>query len=78
MGRTERDYWIDPTRSTPSARRARVSPRAQAGGSTPSTDMLETFEDGAEVAPGVTAVATAGHTPGHMSFAISSGGTTSW
>jgi hypothetical protein len=38
--------------------------------------MLETFEDGAEVAPGVTAVATHGHTPGHMSFAVSGGDTT--
>ena len=31
------------------------------------------FDPGAEVAPGVTAIATPGHTPGHTSFAIASG-----
>jgi glyoxylase-like metal-dependent hydrolase (beta-lactamase superfamily II) len=32
------------------------------------------FEDGAEVLPGIHAVATPGHTPGHMSFALDAGG----
>lgn len=31
------------------------------------------FEGGKEVAPGITAIATPGHTPGHTSFRISSG-----
>ena len=34
---------------------------------------LQTFEPGAEVAPGVTAVALAGHTPGHTGYEIASG-----
>lgn len=33
-------------------------------------ERVELFEDGAELAPGIEAVATHGHTPGHMSFAI--------
>ncbi|MGE0060551.1 MAG: MBL fold metallo-hydrolase [Xanthobacteraceae bacterium] len=38
-------------------------------------DGLKTtpFEVGKEVAPGITAIATPGHTPGHVSFIISSG-----
>lgn len=32
------------------------------------------FKPGQEVAPGIVAVDTAGHTPGHCSFAVSSGG----
>jgi glyoxylase-like metal-dependent hydrolase (beta-lactamase superfamily II) len=33
-------------------------------------DMVERFEDGDEVLPGVSAVLTPGHTPGHMAFAV--------
>jgi glyoxylase-like metal-dependent hydrolase (beta-lactamase superfamily II) len=31
------------------------------------------YEAGKEVAPGITSIATPGHTPGHMSFAVASG-----
>jgi glyoxylase-like metal-dependent hydrolase (beta-lactamase superfamily II) len=34
---------------------------------------VKPYESGREVAPGVTAVAAPGHTPGHTAFAISSG-----
>jgi len=34
------------------------------------------YEAGKEVAPGITSVATYGHTPGHMSHIVSSGGST--
>jgi glyoxylase-like metal-dependent hydrolase (beta-lactamase superfamily II) len=34
---------------------------------------VETFADGAEVAPGVTAVPIDGHTPGHTAFEVASG-----
>jgi glyoxylase-like metal-dependent hydrolase (beta-lactamase superfamily II) len=34
---------------------------------------LTKFDDGKEVAPGITAMATPGHTPGHTSFVIASG-----
>ncbi len=36
-------------------------------------DRIGRYEWGSEVAPGVTAIATPGHTPGHTSFAIASG-----
>jgi glyoxylase-like metal-dependent hydrolase (beta-lactamase superfamily II) len=36
-------------------------------------DKVTRFEWGKEVAPGITAVETAGHTPGHTSFMIASG-----
>lgn len=68
IGRRERDFWldpatleaIDPTRqSFVAGARRRIETLA---------DRLETFEDGDEVLPGVTARMTPGHTPGHMSF----------
>ncbi len=36
-------------------------------------ERIARYEWGTEVAPGVTAIATPGHTPGHTSFAIASG-----
>lgn len=38
--------------------------------------MLQTFEPGAELAPGLRSVAAYGHTPGHTLFEFSSGGQT--
>ena len=38
------------------------------------TPKVQTFEAGAVVAPGITAVTLAGHTPGHMGYEIASGG----
>lgn len=35
--------------------------------------QLEALGDGASVAPGITAIATPGHTPGHISLVVSSG-----
>ena len=37
------------------------------------SDHVRTFEPGAQVAPGVTAVALGGHTPGHVGYEIVSG-----
>ncbi len=37
------------------------------------TPKVQTFEPGAVLAPGITAVALAGHTPGHMGYEIASG-----
>lgn len=37
-------------------------------------DKTTRFKPGQEVAPGIVAVDTAGHTPGHCSFAVSAGG----
>ena len=36
-------------------------------------DKVTKYEGGKEVAPGITSVATPGHTPGHMSFVVASG-----
>lgn len=36
-------------------------------------DKVTKFEAGAEVAPGITSIATPGHTPGHVSFVVASG-----
>jgi len=36
-------------------------------------DKITKFEAGKEVAPGITSIATPGHTPGHVSFVIASG-----
>ncbi|WP_134726778.1 MBL fold metallo-hydrolase [Paracoccus luteus] len=70
MGAAEHEYWTDP--QTPAtigeARQAfavGAARRLAAVG-----DRMALFEPDAEVLPGVTAVATPGHTPGHTSFAI--------
>lgn len=41
---------------------------------TPLAEKMSFVGDGAEVAPGVTAVAAFGHTPGHMAYRLESGG----
>lgn len=70
MGKAERDYWADPaTVDTIGAERQSfavgAARRIEALG-----DRLEVFDEGAEVLPGVVAVATPGHTPGHTSYAV--------
>ncbi len=75
MGQTELDYWMDPATvdSLPENRQmfaVGASRRLDA-----MTDALSTFNDGDEVVPGLTAVPTPGHTPGHVSFRAESGGT---
>jgi hypothetical protein len=67
MGRTERDYWMDPN-TIDTIGEARASFAAGASRRIEAIDdMLETFEDGAEVAPGVTADGDAGaHAGAHV------------
>ncbi|WP_306046824.1 MBL fold metallo-hydrolase [Nioella sp. MMSF_3534] len=70
MGAGELAYWRDPEtmNSIGAARQAfaiGAARRLEMLG-----DMVESFDDGNEVLPGVTAVLTPGHTPGHMSFAV--------
>jgi len=73
MGAVEFDYWMDDsTVSTIGEARA-----AFAAGAKRRLDMvggaMTRFEDGVEVLPGVTALMTPGHTPGHMAFVIDGG-----
>lgn len=70
MGAGELDYWRDPTTvdTIGAARQAfaiGAARRLEMLG-----DMVESFGAGDEVLPGVSAVLTPGHTPGHMSFAL--------
>lgn len=67
-GAGEFDFWHGVTDEALAA----LGPHPEAV-QAPLEHRLEVAEDGATVAPGVTALATPGHTPGHVSFVISSG-----
>lgn len=74
MGRVEFDHWADPNTLS----RIRAERQGMAVGAKRRLDALADrmtlFEDGAEIVPGVSARATFGHTPGHMSFVLSDAG----
>jgi glyoxylase-like metal-dependent hydrolase (beta-lactamase superfamily II) len=73
MGATELAYWSDPDTVT-TIGEARASFAAGAARRIDAiSDNLVPFEDGDEVLPGVMAVSTPGHTPGHMSFVVAYG-----
>ncbi len=73
MPETEYKHWTDPAlvEKVPEGNRAHVR-RIQA--TFPTWKNIKQFGDGAELAPGVRAIATPGHTVGHMSFHVASGG----
>lgn len=73
MGRAEWDFWRDPgtVDAMPEARKT-FAVGAQ-NRLAYLEDMINLFEPGAEVLPGVEAVDTSGHTPGHMSFMLHGG-----
>ena len=74
MGRTEWDYWMDPdTVESIGAARQSFAVGAQRR-LVEIEDHVTLFDDGAEVLPGVEAILTPGHTPGHMSFGLSIAG----
>ena len=73
MGGVERDYWLKPgiessvpedARGTAIGTQRRLK---ELGG------RIETFKAGDEILPGLTAIDSAGHTPGHVSFRLQSG-----
>nr|WP_309501991.1 MBL fold metallo-hydrolase [uncultured Roseovarius sp.] len=73
MGAAEWDYWRDPaTVDSIDAARAGFAVgalrRLEA-----IEDRIHLFRDGEEVLPGVAAVASYGHTPGHMAFELRAG-----
>lgn len=68
IGAAEHAYWTDPaTVDTIGEMRAAFAVGA-ARRLEAIADRLALFEDGAEVVPGVEAVSSPGHTPGHMAF----------
>ncbi len=73
MGRDEWDYWWDPeTVNTIGEARAAFAVGAKRRMEF-IEDAVEFFDDGQEILTGVQAVASYGHTPGHMSFELRSG-----
>lgn len=73
MGRAEWDYWWNPE-TVNSIGDARA---AFAVGAKRRMEVIEDsvvlFDDGEEILPGIAAMATHGHTPGHMSFQLRGG-----
>jgi len=71
IGETEYQFWSAPERlSGPTEGPAKLV----ASNVTPLKDKMSFIKDGADVAPGIRAMAAFGHTPGHMAFHIESGG----
>jgi glyoxylase-like metal-dependent hydrolase (beta-lactamase superfamily II) len=73
MPEIEYKFWTDPERveKVPEANRPGVK-RIQS--TFPTWKNIKQFADGAELVPGVRAIATPGHTVGHTSFLVASGG----
>ncbi len=73
MPEVEYKFWTDPAlvEKLPEGARAGVR-RIQS--TFPTWKNIKQFADGAEVVPGVRAIATPGHTVGHTSFLVASGG----
>jgi glyoxylase-like metal-dependent hydrolase (beta-lactamase superfamily II) len=63
---TEYKYWTDPNTTAAPAKRIQAV--------FPGWKNIRQFEGDAEVVPGIRAVNTNGHTPGHTSYHIASGG----
>ena len=73
MGRTEWDYWWNPeTVNTIGKARATFAVGAKRRMEA-IEDAVTFFDDGNEILPGIAAVATPGHTPGHMAFEVRQG-----
>lgn len=74
MGRIDFDYWRDPA-TVGTIGDARASTAAGAARRLDLTaERFSFFEAGDEVLPGIEAVASYGHTPGHMAFSLHHGG----
>lgn len=73
MGRDEWDYWWNPA----TVDEIGAARQAFAVGAKRRMEVIEDtvqfFDDGDEVLPGISAVGSFGHTPGHMSFEIRQG-----
>lgn len=73
IGRKEFDYWTDPD-TVVSIGEERASFAVGAARRLEAVaERMAFFEDGQQILPGVTARASFGHTPGHMSFVLTEG-----
>jgi len=74
--RLESDYWLDPAHLASAKEDDKESFQTAQQAFAPYTreGAFSPFEDGSELIPGVRAVATHGHTPGHTSYLIESAG----
>ena len=73
MGSTEWDYWWNPeTVNTIGDARTTFAVGAKRRLEAIENSVIF-FEDGDEVLPGISAVSSAGHTPGHMAFEVRQG-----
>lgn len=66
-------FWNDAGEETRVAENRRPNFAMVRARFAPYAAKLERFAPGAEVAPGVTAIATPGHSPGHVSFLVADG-----
>lgn len=73
IGRAEFDYWMDPeTMNTIGEARTTFAVGAQRRLAA-IAETVRMIDDGEEVLPGVAAVLTPGHSPGHMAYELRSG-----
>lgn len=73
ISKTEFDFWTDEAKTSWTGVLKMLVDAARAN-LLPNKDRLILVEDGKETIKGVTAIATPGHTPGHTSYVIASGG----
>ncbi len=74
----EHKYWMDDGEMSraPAGRMEGLFKNSRRVFSGDVAKRVKTYEAGKEIAPGITSVSTPGHTPGHTSHVISSGGKT--
>ena len=70
IGRAEWNYWMSEAAADSAIPMAALVRRNLA----PLGDHITLIEDGHEIVPGIRAIATPGHTAGHMALSITSGG----
>jgi len=73
IGLVERDFWLSPQAFTALPESLQSIPAGAQRFLKELSPVLNTFKAGEEVLPGIAAMATPGHTPGHTSFEIRSG-----
>lgn len=74
MGRAEWDYWTDPDTVNAIGEARAAFAIGAARRLEVITDSVTLFDGDTEILPGVQAISTPGHTPGHMAFHIAGSG----